>query len=122
MKPQTSSVMVISSLRVDTPRISTQRIQCLYPVVLRDGVHVAQASTLNDKTSNIKVDLLDSCSGQMLADLLFISLVKQRGKQVSMKSMNNSRAFFLRNCLSCLMKEMAVSVNIESALLKMESN
>lgn len=82
--------MVISSLRVDTPRISTQRIQCLYPVVLRDGAHVAQASTLNDKTSNIKVDLLDSCSGQMLADLLFISLVKQRRNQVSMKSMNNS--------------------------------
>lgn len=83
---QTSGVVVISPVMVAMPRISMKRIQYLYPVVLRDGVHVARPSTRNDKKSNIKVALLDACSGQMLADLLFISLVKQRGKQVSMKA------------------------------------
>lgn len=37
----------------------------------------------------------------------FISLVKQKGKQSERESMNNSRTFFLGNCLSCLIKETA---------------
>lgn len=80
---------------------------------------MADPSTLNDKKSNIKVDLLPD-----VGRACFISLVKQRGRQSEHESMNNSRAFFLGNCLSCLRKEMAAGVDTKvsaedrSALLK----
>ncbi len=69
---------------------------------------MADPSALNDKESNMKVDLLPD-----VGRACFISLVKQRGKQSEHESMNNSRTFFLGNCLSCLMKEMAAGVDTE---------
>lgn len=56
---------------------------------------MADPSALNDKESNMKVDLLPD-----VGRTHFISLVKQRGRQSEHESMNNSRTFFLGNCLS----------------------
>lgn len=73
---QTSGVAVISPIRLAMPSISMRGIQFLYPAVLRDRNHVADPSTLNDKESNMKVDLLPD-----VGKACFISLVKQKGKQ-----------------------------------------
>lgn len=64
--------------------------------------------TLNDKESNMKVDLLPD-----VGRACFISLVKQRGEQSEHESMHNSKTFFLRNSLNCVMKEMAAGVDAE---------
>lgn len=90
------------------PSISRKGIQFLYAAVPRDGDHVADPSMLNDKESNMKVDLLPD-----VGKACFISLVKQRGKQSEHESMNNSRTFFLGNCLSCLLEKMAAGVETE---------
>ena len=60
----------------------------------RQGLMQLSPNTLTDKKSNIKVDLLDTCAGQMLAEACFISLVKQRKEASEHKSTNNIGTFF----------------------------